>query len=438
MNDSALFSLNNIATYRGAGIDAQGKGFADIDNELDAVAAAANYLNSVGYQSNPGLAITRYECNSCSYPNARPYAFNVLRSGAAIQMAYAQAIDQGLIEEVPLDDALADDDFDWSDYFEGGGDLTLELGSLITPRPDITFEQLRPKFSWRTSEVVHRWEQRVCRTQTVDGESVETCSWEPREKREERKLLSSAETYEGRYHHFYESTVQTVNSGSSNRRNERILSEEQVNVEGPDEEDYMKPFFDVLENNGVYLDLDVTWVLELLEMFEDYYVPEGPGTDIYDPDVVSEIEGSENWFWPVPTSNRVTSCFGYRNVSTGSTYHEGLDVGAPTPGQTGVRVHAIESGVVTQSGYHSVMGNYVRIQHDTFDSRYLHFASSPAVSVGDSITRGQFIGIMGTTGSSTGIHLHLDIYINGARQDPLRYWDTMHLAITGSNCGAYR
>ena len=95
------------------------------------------------------------------------------------------------------------------------------------------------------------------------------------------------------------------------------------------------------------------------------------------------------------------------------------------PGGTNIR--AVASGVVTVSGWHYSYGNYVMIYHGTDDqgntyaTLYAHMNSTPPVSVGQNVSQGDVIGHVGTTGNSTGNHLHLELRVNGARTNPLNY-----------------
>ena len=76
---------------------------------------------------------------------------------------------------------------------------------------------------------------------------------------------------------------------------------------------------------------------------------------------------------------------------------------------------------MTIAGYHPSYGNYVRIDHgDGYSSLYAHLASI-SVSMGQSVSQGQSLGIMGTTGTSTGVHLHFEIHQNGSLVDPASY-----------------
>lgn len=113
--------------------------------------------------------------------------------------------------------------------------------------------------------------------------------------------------------------------------------------------------------------------------------------------------------FPTVKNARLTSHYGMRThpISGKRSLHSGTDYAPPKPGQTGVPIYATQSGVVRRANYHATMGNYIYLQHtsDTYTSVYMHLARLQ-VKEGQKVWKGQQIGIMGTTGSSTGIHLH--------------------------------
>lgn len=91
-----------------------------------------------------------------------------------------------------------------------------------------------------------------------------------------------------------------------------------------------------------------------------------------------------------------------------SSYHKGIDIGAPE----GTEIYAVMDGVVVLSGYTSSTGYYVIIYHgDDFYTHYYHMCQQPNVSAGDSVSQGEVIGYVGSTGNSTGNHLHFGITI---------------------------
>ncbi len=117
--------------------------------------------------------------------------------------------------------------------------------------------------------------------------------------------------------------------------------------------------------------------------------------------------------FPVKGSYRSTSGFGPR----WGRMHEGHDFA----GATGTPIHATADGVVVHAGRQSGYGNLIKIRHEFgFETRYAHL-SRIRVQVGDRVSRGDRIGDMGNTGRSTGTHLHYEIRIGGAAQNPMKY-----------------
>ncbi|MCL2402163.1 MAG: M23 family metallopeptidase [Oscillospiraceae bacterium] len=95
--------------------------------------------------------------------------------------------------------------------------------------------------------------------------------------------------------------------------------------------------------------------------------------------------------------------------------HNGIDIGAPS----GRNVFAADTGTVLISRRNASFGNYIVISHgDGVTTLYAHL-STRSVSVGDTVTRGDVIGRVGSTGISTGPHLHFEVSVNGARINPL-------------------
>ena len=129
------------------------------------------------------------------------------------------------------------------------------------------------------------------------------------------------------------------------------------------------------------------------------------------------------WQWPVPGRYKITSTFGPRiHPITGLPgNHTGTDVAAPK----GTAILAARGGVVTISTYNNSYGNYVVVQHDNGIATLYAHMSSRAVSEGQIDTQGQTLGYVGSTGSSTGNHLHLEFRVNGKRQDALNYYPNL-------------
>ena len=101
--------------------------------------------------------------------------------------------------------------------------------------------------------------------------------------------------------------------------------------------------------------------------------------------------------------------------------HKGIDI-ARTDRSTIPPIYAAESGVVVLAGSLGGYGNIIKIKHDSgVETIYAHL-SKINVNVGQEVQRGETIGIMGSTGMSTGIHLHFEVYENGELQNPLGYF----------------
>lgn len=130
------------------------------------------------------------------------------------------------------------------------------------------------------------------------------------------------------------------------------------------------------------------------EMYEIYDDTDGAHQAFYNP-------FEQDW------SSKVTSEFGWRihPISGKEKFHNGIDIGLPT----GTQIHACATGKVIQSYYSESAGNYIVIEDETgYTTHYMHL-SVRSVSVGDVVKHGDIIGEVGSTGNSTGPHLHLGV-----------------------------
>ena len=125
--------------------------------------------------------------------------------------------------------------------------------------------------------------------------------------------------------------------------------------------------------------------------------------------------------WPCPSSTRITSYFGSRTSpgGVGSTNHKGIDIGA----SGGAAIVAALDGKVIQTGYNVARGNYIMIDHGGgIITLYQHGQNgSIKVSIGQSVSKGQTIMGVGSTGYSTGNHLHFEVWENGTPVNPISY-----------------
>ena len=150
---------------------------------------------------------------------------------------------------------------------------------------------------------------------------------------------------------------------------------------------------------------------KLLNEIEDQ-IARAANPDAYEGEVTGFI-------WPCPAYTRISSYFGPRPqpVPGASTNHKGVDLAAPY----GADILASASGVVTTAKYSTSAGNYVVIANGNGMSTVYMHASSLLVSVGQTVRQGQVIAKVGSTGYSSGNHLHFGVIKNGTYVNPLNY-----------------
>jgi murein DD-endopeptidase MepM/ murein hydrolase activator NlpD len=124
--------------------------------------------------------------------------------------------------------------------------------------------------------------------------------------------------------------------------------------------------------------------------------------------------------WTLPTAGDLRDRFGprlARPVAGVSSFHRGQDIG----GSCGQSIRAAAGGTVVQAGYYGTYGNWVLIDHGNgVQTGYAH-ASALLVRTGQRVDSGQLIATVGTTGASSGCHLHLETHINGGAVDPVAF-----------------
>ncbi len=130
--------------------------------------------------------------------------------------------------------------------------------------------------------------------------------------------------------------------------------------------------------------------------------------------------GDGTLIWPTPSCTTNSSAYGWRIHPIYGTrkFHAGEDI----PAGYGAEILAAASGTVITAGWVSGYGNYTVIDHGGGMMTAYGHQSSIAVSVGQTVTQGQVIGYVGSTGNSTGPHLHFEVYINGSTVDPYRFF----------------
>ena len=136
--------------------------------------------------------------------------------------------------------------------------------------------------------------------------------------------------------------------------------------------------------------------------------------------VVIGTVSAKGFLWPAPSCNYISSSYGYRS----SGFHDGVDLCRTDRGALGTSVVASRDGWVEYAGWNTRgYGYMVLINHgDGYQTRYAHMLSgSICVSVGDYVYAGQQIGRVGSTGNSTGPHLHFEVIYYGEKKNPMNY-----------------
>ncbi len=132
-------------------------------------------------------------------------------------------------------------------------------------------------------------------------------------------------------------------------------------------------------------------------------------------------DGDGRFCWPTPSTRYITSEFGtrYHPVQQRMKTHTGIDIGAGH----GASIVAAESGTVLRAGWNSGYGNYVVIDHGGGVQTLYGHCSALTVESGQTVSRGEQIALVGSTGVSTGPHLHFEVLINGSYTDPMSYFE---------------
>ena len=170
--------------------------------------------------------------------------------------------------------------------------------------------------------------------------------------------------------------------------------------------------FAIKEMNGVILDTAQVSSTVIVEPVDRVVVYGSKGVTYYG--------NTTYWAWPTVRPFKISSYYGYRVHPIRGTahFHTGVDIS----GTSSRNIFAVQGGTVKKavdSGYNSGMGKYIKIDHENgYVSTYMHLATV-GVNEGDRVEKGQVIGIMGKTGSATGIHLHYEMHHNGDRINPL-------------------
>ncbi|GAA0334761.1 hypothetical protein GCM10008967_26960 [Bacillus carboniphilus] len=185
------------------------------------------------------------------------------------------------------------------------------------------------------------------------------------------------------------------------------------------EDDTMYKGEQVVKQNGqtglkavTYLIRDVNGTKDSQEVLESDVISEPVEEIIVKGTKVIPSRGTGDFIWPAG-GGYISSKMGYR----WGKMHKGIDIARPYDRT----IKASDNGVVVEAGWDGGYGNKVVINHNNgYKTVYAHL-SSISVSVGQTVPKGSKIGVMGSTGNSTGVHLHFEIYQNGKLKNPLDY-----------------
>lgn len=143
---------------------------------------------------------------------------------------------------------------------------------------------------------------------------------------------------------------------------------------------------------------------------------------------IKNVPSESGFLWPLTNYNTLSSLYGSRihPITGKANNHTGIDIPAPK----GTPILAAKSGVVVTSVKKGSYGNYVVVSHSDGTSTLYAHMSVRSVKEGQTVKQGQKLGEVGTTGSSTGNHLHFEVRVNGSRVDPLKYFKDKTLYVT--------
>lgn len=124
--------------------------------------------------------------------------------------------------------------------------------------------------------------------------------------------------------------------------------------------------------------------------------------------------------WPVAGSSTVSlsNAYGSRETPGGAIFHAGIDI----PGERGLAITAAAGGTVTETGFDETLGNYLILDHGEGLTTLYGQCQEVTVHSGDSVEAGTVVALLGSTGMSTGPHLHFEVREEGVAQNPVAYF----------------
>jgi|GEM_PF-3581311 len=278
--------------------------------------------------------------------------------------------------------------------------------------PEQTFELLRPKFEWRTfDKTVTR--QTCEQIVEKDRNGKETIRYEIRTSTftEPQILLIRATTIQGTFEHRYrEEAAESTETSPCGELTTRTTYWTLAGITAV--ESNWEPLRRVLRDQGITEERDQEFLLDYWLSF--LHDPDGAEHEPL-PEGWTPVEGDLLW----PARGRVSSRFGGRidPIRGGWKMHNGVDIAAPI----GTDVWAAADGEVVYAGWMGTAGIVVVLRHEGLETRYYHL-SVVTVTKGQAVRRGELIGRVGSTGASTGPHLHFETRVGGEPVDPLIFF----------------
>lgn len=273
--------------------------------------------------------------------------------------------------------------------------------------PEATFDLVRPVFEWVEKE------KEIVQESCIEIEGKETTrhiihtstTYEP------QMLLNQAQTMQGVFVYSYR--TETHSTFSKSPCGQLTTTETYYVLSGITAEiSNWEPLRSILREHGIE-DKDHQFLLDYWHSFLSD--PDGREHNPL-PDNWKPIEGDLKW---PAAEGRITSQFGMRTHPIKGEYklHSGIDIAAPQ----GTDVYAAADGTVIYSGVLGTAGLAIILDHGDLETRYYHL-SKAIVGKGETVNRGEVIGQIGSTGDSTGPHLHFETRVGGEPVDPLSFY----------------
>ena len=319
-------------------------------------------------QSNKLNSVAAADLKASDQPEIQVESINIKESITTeeVRVAPSEVIDEAIMLELLRNGTLEE-----RKYTVLAGDTISEIAEMF----DITTDQIYQMNPSLKGELIHIGDELVVTAMTP------LVTVESREKATEIKTIYSQVEYK------YDSSMYT--------------NESKVLVSGKNGKKEVE--YSVFRENGIVLEKSI---------LNENIVEEPINKVILRGTKVIPTRGSGELAWPA-MGGIITSGFGPR----WGTFHYGLDIS----GVSNYTIKAADDGTVVFTGVKGGYGNAVIIDHGNgTETLYAHLKSI-SVSYGDKVAKGQKIGIMGSTGNSTGVHLHFEIIVNGVKKNPLNY-----------------